>query len=307
MTILFTHASFLDHDTGPHHPERADRLRAVLRALDSPDFAALERRDAPKASIEQVARVHPLAQIESVLDKVPSEGRASIDADTIVSPGSSDAALHAAGALVAAVDAVATGLAKNAFCAVRPPGHHAEPGRAMGFCLFNSVAVGAMQARAVHGLQRVAIVDFDVHHGNGTQAFAWDDRDLFYASTHQMPLYPGTGSVAEKGVGNIVNAPLPPGADGEAFRTAMTSEVLPSLKRFAPDLVMVSAGFDAHARDPLANLNLLEEDFAWATGELLAVADQSAKGRLVSCLEGGYDLQALASSAAAHVSTLMSA
>ena len=307
MTQLYTHASYLEHDTGPHHPERADRLRAVSQALDAPDFAGLDRHKAPQASEEQIARVHSPAQIEAVLGAIPDSGRGSIDADTAVSPGSREAALRAAGALVAAVDAVVSGTTKNAFCAVRPPGHHAEPGRAMGFCLFNSVAVGAMQARAEHGLQRVAVIDFDVHHGNGTQAFAWEDRDFFYASTHQMPLYPGTGRAAEKGVGNIVNAPLPPGADGEVFREAMAGEVLPALKRFAPELVMISAGFDAHARDPLANLNLVEDDFAWATRELMDVADQYAEGRVVSCLEGGYDLQALAASAAAHVTALMEA
>ena len=305
MTHLFSHPSGLDHDTGAHHPERPDRLRAVLKALQAPAFDALERREAPEATTAQIARVHPQAQIEAVLRAVPKQGLAHIDADTVVSPGSGVAALHAAGALVAAVDAVAGGHARSAFCAVRPPGHHAEPGRAMGFCLFNNVAIGAMQARHEHGLQRIAVIDFDVHHGNGTQAFAWEDRDLFYASTHQMPLYPGTGRAAEKGIGNIVNAPLPPGADGEDFRAVMTNEVLPALKRFGPDLVMISAGFDAHARDPLANLNLVEDDYAWATRELMAVADDYAGGRVVSCLEGGYDLQALAASAAAHVRELM--
>jgi acetoin utilization deacetylase AcuC-like enzyme len=305
VTQLYTHEIFLAHDTGPHQPERPDRLRAVLKALDAPGFAALERFEAPAATRDQITRVHPPAQIDGVLATIPGAGLAHIDGDTVVSPQSGDAAFHAAGALCAAVDAVAGGDANNAFCAVRPPGHHAEPSRAMGFCLFNSVAIGAMQARAVHGLERVAVVDFDVHHGNGTQAFAWEDRLFFYASTHQMPLYPGGGRASERGVGNIVNVPLEPGADGEAFRAAMGDTVLPALRRFAPDIVFISAGFDAHARDPLANLNLVEDDFAWATRELMAVAEDHAQGRVVSCLEGGYDLQALASSAAAHVAALM--
>ncbi len=305
VTRLYTHEVFLAHDTGPHHPERPDRLRAVLKGLAVPAFDGLERHVAPAATRAQIERVHPPAQVEGVLSIIPDSGLAPIDGDTVVSQKSGDAAFHAAGALCAAVDAVAGGAAKNAFCAVRPPGHHAEPSRAMGFCLFNSVAIGAMQARAVHGLERVAVVDFDVHHGNGTQAFAWDDRNFFYASTHQMPLYPGSGRAAEKGVGNIVNAPLQPGADGIAFRAVMSETVLPALRRFAPDIVLISAGFDGHARDPLANLNLVEDDFAWVTRELMAVAEESAEGRVVSCLEGGYDLEALAASASAHVAALM--
>ncbi|NQV81031.1 MAG: histone deacetylase family protein [Alphaproteobacteria bacterium] len=305
MTRLYTHEIFLAHDTGPHHPERPDRLRAVLKALEAPAFADLERHAAPLATRDQIERVHPPAQVEGVLGTILDSGLAQIDGDTVVSPKSGDAAFHAAGALCAAVDAVASGAARNAFCAVRPPGHHAEPSRAMGFCLFNSVAIGAMQARVVHGLERVAVVDFDVHHGNGTQAFAWEDRDFFYASTHQMPLYPGSGRPAEKGVGNIVNAPLQPGADGVAFRAVMNETVLPALRRFAPDIVLISAGFDGHARDPLANLNLVEDDYAWVTRALMAVAAESAEGRVVSCLEGGYDLEALAASAAAHVAALM--
>jgi acetoin utilization deacetylase AcuC-like enzyme len=305
MTHFFTHPCFLDHDTGAHHPERPDRLRAVLGALDAPEFEGLERLDAPAATREQIERVHPSAQVDGVLKAVPQAGLGHIDADTVVSPGSGQAAFHAAGALCAAVDVVAKGTASNGFCAVRPPGHHAEPSRAMGFCLFNSVAIGAMQARAIHGLKRVAVIDVDVHHGNGTQAFAWEDPDFFYASTHQMPLYPGSGSVAERGVGNIVNVPLSPGADGEAFRSVVTETVIPALRRFAPEIVMISAGFDAHARDPLANLNLVADDYAWVTRELMLVADEFAGGRVVSCLEGGYDLEGLAESAAAHVRSLM--
>ena len=305
VTQFYTHSCFLDHDTGPHHPERPDRLRAVLRALEAPAFVGLDRIEAPVATRAQIERVHPSAQVDGVLQSIPKDGLASIDADTVVSAGSGIAAFHAAGALCAAVDAVVGGATPHAFCAVRPPGHHAEPSRAMGFCLFNSVAIGAMQARAAHGLERVAVIDVDVHHGNGTQAFAWDDPNFFYASTHQMPLYPGSGRVVEKGAGNIVNVPLQAGADGEAFRAVISETVIPALRRFAPEVVMISAGFDAHARDPLANLNLVADDYAWVTRELMAVAEDVAEGRVVSCLEGGYDLDALAESAAAHVLALM--
>jgi acetoin utilization deacetylase AcuC-like enzyme len=235
----------------------------------------------------------------------PSQGVA-LDGDTIMSEGSAEAALRAAGGACAAVDAVMAGEVGAAFAAVRPPGHHAEPARAMGFCLFNNVAVAALHARARWGLRRVAVVDFDVHHGNGTQAMFWDDADLFFASSHQSPCYPGTGRVGETGVaGNVVNAPLPPGTDGAGFRAAWSGRILPALEGFAPELLIVSAGFDAHRADPLANLNLSETDFAWVTGELVAVADRVAGGRIVSCLEGGYDLAALAASAAAHLKVLM--
>ncbi len=307
-TLLYSHAACTEHDPGSMHPESPARLRAILARLDQTDFADLERREAPRASREQIARVHPAAFVDAVLQAIPESGRVGLDADTIVSPGSGEAALRAAGAVAAAVDAVVAGEAANGFCAVRPPGHHAEPTRAMGFCLFNNVAVGALQAREVHDLARIAVIDFDVHHGNGTQAMFWDDPGLFYASTHQMPLYPGTGSREERGVSNnIVNAPLAPGAGSGDFRKAMTENVLPALEDFNPDLVMISAGFDAHAADPLAGLNLHEEDYAWATEELLAVARRSCAGRLVSTLEGGYDLNALANSAAVHVKCLMAA
>ncbi len=307
-TLLYSHAACAEHDPGSMHPESPARLRAILARLEQTDFADLERREAPRATREQIARVHPAAFVDAVLQAIPKSGRVGLDADTIVSPGSGEAALRAAGAVVAAVDAVVAGEAANGFCAVRPPGHHAEPTRAMGFCLFNNVAVGALQAREVHSLERIAVMDFDVHHGNGTQAMFWDDPNLFYASTHQMPLYPGTGAREERGVSNnIVNAPLAPGAGSGDFRKAMTESVLPALEGFNPDLVMVSAGFDAHAADPLAGLNLHEEDYAWATEELLAVAQRSCKGRLVSTLEGGYDLNALANSVAVHVKCLMAA
>jgi acetoin utilization deacetylase AcuC-like enzyme len=304
-TRLYTHAACLGHDMGHGHPESPARLRAILAALEDQDFDALERVEAPLASIEQISRVHPTAYVNAILHAVPKSGLFALDADTTLSPGSGQAALRAAGAVCAAVDAVARGEAANAFCAVRPPGHHAEPGTAMGFCLFNNVAVGAHQARAVHGLRRVAVVDFDVHHGNGTQAMFEADAEAFYASTHQMPLYPGTGAASETGVGNICNAPLPPFAGSAEFRNSMERTVLPALDDFRPDFLLISAGFDAHRADPLANLQLDEEDFAWATDRLLEIAGRRAHGRVVSALEGGYDLEALAASAAAHVRRLM--
>jgi acetoin utilization deacetylase AcuC-like enzyme len=304
-TRLYTHPACLGHDMGPGHPERPARLQAILQALEDESFAALERAEAPPATMEQLCRVHPRGYVEAILHAVPKAGLFALDPDTTLSPGSGEAALRAAGAVCAAVDAVAQGEIANAFCAVRPPGHHAEPATAMGFCLFNNVAAGAHQARAVHGLKRVAVVDFDVHHGNGTQAMFENDPDAFYASTHQMPLYPGTGAASETGVGNICNAPLPPYAGSQEFRAAMAGRVLPALDRFRPDFLLISAGFDAHRADPLANLELEEEDFAWATEQLLAVASRHASGRVVSALEGGYDLGALAASAAAHVLALM--
>ncbi len=305
-TLLYTHPAFLEHDTGPHHPERADRLRAIHTALESEAFALLERRTAPLAEKAQIERTHEAHYVEWVLGQIPKEGFAGLDADTIVSPGSGEAAFRAAGAVCAAVDAVVAGEAENAFCAVRPPGHHAEPGQAMGFCIFNNVAIGAAHARVVHGLQRVAVVDFDVHHGNGTQAAFAADPDFFYASTHQWPLYPGTGQPHERGVaGNIVNVPLAPFSGSAEFRAAIESRVLPALDAFKPELLIISAGFDAHLRDPLASLNLVEEDYAWVTHKLLELAARHAKRRVVSSLEGGYDLRALAKSVAAHVDVLM--
>ena len=307
-TLFYSHPASLDHDTGAMHPESPARFEAVLAALEAPAFDGLERREAPPAAPAQLARVHAEAYVEAVFEAIPETGHANLDPDTIVSPGSGEAARRAAGAVCAAVDAVAAGEADNAFCAVRPPGHHAEPARSMGFCLFNNVAVGALQARAVHGHERVAVIDFDVHHGNGTQAMFWDDAELFYASTHQMPFYPGTGAMEERGAhGNIVNVPLAAMEGSLEFRHAMSATILPALRRFAPDFVLISAGFDAHEADPLAGLRLHEDDFTWATEELLAVARDSCDGRLVSTLEGGYDLHALAASAAAHVAALMTA
>jgi acetoin utilization deacetylase AcuC-like enzyme len=306
-TAFFTHLACLEHDTGQGHPERAQRLEAVLLALDEPEFAALERREAPLAEIAQVTRVHDKSYASNLLARVPQRGWVALDGDTLMSAGSGEAALRAAGAMVAAVDLVLKNGAANAFCGVRPPGHHAESDMAMGFCLFNNVAIGAAHACAAHGLKRVAIVDFDVHHGNGTQHMFEHDAQVFYASTHQMPLYPGTGARAEKGVGNICNAPLPPFAGGDEFRDAYEEIVLPALDRFRPELIMISAGFDAHRADPLASLELEAEDFGWVTERLCEMAKTHCGGRLVSTLEGGYDLDALAESSAAHVAALLAA
>jgi acetoin utilization deacetylase AcuC-like enzyme len=282
-------------------------LRAVLAALENPEFARLERREAPEAAREDLLRVHPRRHVEGIFAAVPKTGHVGIDADTVLSPGSGEAALRAAGAVVAAVDAVVAKEADNAFCAVRPPGHHAEPQRAMGFCLFNNAAIGALRAREAHGLARVAVVDFDVHHGNGTQAAFEADDTLFYASTHQYPLYPGTGAASETGIGNVVNVPLRPMAGSSQFRLGVTQRILPALDAFRPELVIVSAGFDAHRSDPLAQLMLDEADYTWVTEKLLEIAYRHAAGRLVATLEGGYDLCALAASAAAHIRVLMSA
>jgi acetoin utilization deacetylase AcuC-like enzyme len=305
-TLLLTHPACLDHLMPAGHPERPDRLRAVERVLADQRFNALKREDAPRAETEAIARAHPLAYIEAIRQASPKDGLVHLDADTSMSPGSYEAALRAAGGAVRAVDAVMAGEAANAFVATRPPGHHAETARPMGFCLFNNAAIAARHARVHHGLARAAIVDFDVHHGNGSQEIFWADPTVMYCSTHQMPLYPGTGAKSERGEHDtIVNAPLRPGDGGEKFREAFESEILPRLRAFRPELVVVSAGFDAHQRDPLANLTFVEADFEWATRKLMEIADQSASGRVVSVLEGGYDLQGLANSVAAHAAALM--
>jgi acetoin utilization deacetylase AcuC-like enzyme len=306
-TLLYTHPICLEHDPGAGHPESAARLRAVLAALADPQFAGIERREAPEAALDDLLLVHPRRHVERILNAVPGAGHVAIDADTVLSPASGRAALRAAGGVTAAVDAVVAGQADNAFCAIRPPGHHAEPDRAMGFCLFNNAAIGALRAREVHGLERVAVVDFDVHHGNGTQAAFAANENLFYASTHQYPLYPGTGAASETGVGNIVNVPLRPMSGSGPFRRAFSERVLPALDDFRPDLVIVSAGFDAHRADPLAQLMLEESDYTWVTEKLVELAARHAEGRVVSTLEGGYDLIALGASAAAHLRVLMAA
>ncbi|MEO5626885.1 MAG: histone deacetylase family protein [Dokdonella sp.] len=302
---LYTHALCLEHDPGPGHPESPARLAAVLVALDDPRFALLDRIDAPRATHAQLARVHRAELIDEILTNVPEAGWVRLDADTVMSPASAEAALRAAGAVCAAVDAAISNARPRAFCAVRPPGHHATPSAAMGFCLFNSIAVGAAHAIAQHGLARVAIVDFDVHHGNGTQDIFWNDARVLYASSHQWPLYPGTGARGETGTGNIVNAPLAAGAGSKEFRHAYESIVLPALEAFAPQLVMISAGFDAHRLDPLANLNLDADDYGWVTRRLVDLANRHACGRIVSSLEGGYSLTALRESTAAHVDALL--
>ncbi|WEN16827.1 histone deacetylase family protein [Rhodanobacter sp. AS-Z3] len=302
---LYTHSACLHHDPGPGHVERPARLRAVLQALDHDRFATLDRIEAPQATAEQLLRVHSAAHVAEVMTGAPAGELLALDSDTVMSCGSTEAALRAAGAVVAAVDAVLAGATRRAFCAVRPPGHHATRERAMGFCLFNNVAVAAAHALAVHGLKRVAIADFDVHHGNGTQDIFEREPRVLFASSHQSPLYPDSGFEDERGVGNICNATLSPGAGSHEFRELWDGTLLPRLHAFKPQLVLVSAGFDAHRNDPLADLRLGQEDYAWITERLVALAEAHADGRLVSTLEGGYDLAALATSSSAHVTALM--
>lgn len=303
--FVFTHSACFGHDTGPGHPECAERLGAVIDGLRTA-FDDAQWREAPRASRGQLLHVHDASLLEAVLQTRP-DGRIMLDPDTVLSPASAEAALRAAGAGVAAVDAVfGDEETHSAFCAVRPPGHHATAGAAMGFCLFNSIAVAARHALDKHGLSRVAIADFDVHHGNGTQAIFEADPRVLYVSSHQLPLYPDTGRADERGVGNIVNAPLPPGADGTAFRKVWRDTLLPAINAFRPQLVLVSAGFDAHWRDPLAQLRLDSDDYAWVTGQLVALAHRHARGRIVSMLEGGYDLEALRECSVAHVRALTS-
>jgi acetoin utilization deacetylase AcuC-like enzyme len=281
-------------------------MRAIDRALEAETFLTLDRAIAPWGTLEQVELAHPLPYITGIRDACPEEGLVRIDADTTVSPGTWEAAMRGVGAACQAVDEVMTRKARNAFSASRPPGHHAERSQSMGFCFFNNAAIAARHAQKAHGAQRVAIVDFDVHHGNGTQDILWSDASIMYASTHQAPLYPGTGAVSDTGEhGTIVNAPLASGDGAEEFNAAMREAILPKLRSFKPDLVIISAGFDMHTRDPLANIHLKEEDFVWVTEQLMELAEQTCGGRVVSLLEGGYDLQGLSQSVAAHVSTLM--
>jgi len=305
-TLLISHPACLVHDMGEGHPERPDRLRAIDRVLEGEVFQMLARDVAPRVEIAALARVHPLDYIEAIRAATPARGHVAIDQDTSMNPGTFEAALRSAGGGVFAVDEVMTRKVRNAFVATRPPGHHCETATPMGFCFFNNVAVAARHARAAYGVERVAIMDFDVHHGNGTQHIFWDDPNVMYASTHEMPLYPGTGSIGERGEHDqIVNAPLRAGDAGDTFREAMEAAILPRIGDFAPDLVIISAGFDAHRRDPLANLNFVEADYVWATRKLMEIAQKHCSGRVVSMLEGGYDLDGLARSVAAHVRTLM--
>jgi acetoin utilization deacetylase AcuC-like enzyme len=305
-TLLLSHPACLNHLTPAGHPERPDRLRAIDRALEDETFQLLVRVEAPLGSADIAALCHPMDYVEAIRDASPTEGLVRLDADTAMSPGSFEAALRAVGGARLAVDEVMAGKVANAFVATRPPGHHTETARPMGFCLFNNAAIAARYAQSKHGVERAAIVDFDVHHGNGSQDIFWSDKTVMYCSTHEMPLYPGTGAVNERGDFNtIVNAPLSAGDGGDAFRQAFATVILPRLREFKPDIMIISAGFDAHTRDPLANLNLVEADFSWVTKKLMEIADTHAKSRVVSLLEGGYDLQGLSRSVAAHVGALM--
>ena len=304
-TILYEHPVFLEHHVPPGHPERPDRLRALNALLEHENFRALDRREAPTANEDAVTLAHPESFLFEVMRMMPEEGMRQIEADTHASPESLKAALTGIGGAMAGVDDVFMGKADNVFVASRPPGHHAEHDKVMGFCLFNNVAIAARHAQKAHGAERVAIIDFDVHHGNGTQDIFQADPSVLYCSTHQMPLYPGTGAKKETGVGNIVNAPLRPHDGSAEFRDAVRSRVMPALHDFRPDLVIISAGFDAHHRDPLAQINLVGDDFDWITGQLMDVAGKYAGNRVVSVLEGGYDLEGLAESAGLHICRLM--
>jgi acetoin utilization deacetylase AcuC-like enzyme len=306
-TLIYTHEACFEHRPGPHHPESPERLAAVLQALKTPEFADAVWRDAPMGSFEQVLQIHTPEYVENVQTLSPQEGYRALDGgDTIMSSGTLDAVMRCVGAACAGVDDVVAGTAGNVFCATRPCGHHAESDRAMGFCVFNQAAIAALHARQRHGIQRVAVVDFDVHHGNGTQNSFYEDADLFYGSCHQSQFYPGTGARHETGVAhNIVNIPLARGCGSATFRAAMNDRMLPALRQFAPELLIISAGFDAHHLDPLGGLQFTDDDYHWITRELLKVADETAGGRVVSVLEGGYSLEGLASGTAAHVRALM--
>lgn len=308
-TLLLSHSSFADHAPPEGHPERPDRIRAVNKLLEGAEFSSLKRENAEPGERRHVLRAHPEDFVEAIEQASPGagEGLVQLDGDTYMGPNSLEVVMRAIGAMTRGIDEVVAGNVQNAFCAVRPPGHHAEKTKPMGFCIYNVMAIAAHYARAEKGMERVAVVDFDVHHGNGTQDILWEERDLMYASTHQMPLYPGTGARSETGVGNIHNAPLSSGAEGDSFQEALNSVVFPALDDFKPDIILVSAGFDAHRNDPLAGLNLVEDDFGWATLKLMDYADKYCDGRLVSVLEGGYDLDGLTGSVAAHVKALMQA
>ena len=307
-TLFVSHPATLDHDPGPGWPDRPERLKAIFAALADARFASLARLEAPRVSNEALLRVHSKAHLARLEQLSPATGVAHPGADVVMSAGTLEAAMRAAGGAVAAVDAVMRGAARNAFVAARPPGHHARGDEAMGFCFFNNAAIAAKHARAVHGAGRVAIFDFDVHHGNGVQELFWNEKNVLYCSTHQSPLYPGTGTVTETGAhDNIVNAPLRKGDGGEAFRAALKARVLPRLDAFSPDLVILCAGFDAHLHDPLGGLRFVEEDFRDATLRVMEIAARRCGGRIVSLLEGGYNPPDLAKSAATHVGALMEA
>jgi len=305
-TLYVSHPASFDHEVPEGHPERPARMRAIERALEDERFAALVRVQAPRADPSAATLVHPADYVEALIAAVPEHGMVAIDSDTILSSGSLEATLRAMGGANHAVDAVMGGECTNAFVAMRPPGHHAERTQAMGFCLFNHAAIAARHAQAAHGAERVALVDWDVHHGNGSQDIFWDDGNVLYCSTHQMPLYPGTGAASERGEKNtIVNVPLRANDDGEIFRDAFETAILPRLEAFQPDLIVISAGFDGHRLDPLANLRLEAEDYGWATRRIMEIAGRRAGGRVVSVLEGGYSLEGLSKSVAAHVHALM--
>src|ERR1700710_2925209 len=305
-TLLLTHRASLDHLTPPGHPERPDRIRAIDQVLGENRFEKLVREEAPEGTLDLVRLCHDEHYVEELRRIAPDKGLVYLDGDTSMSPGTWEAVMRGVGGAVAATDAVMSGTSDNAFVAMRPPGHHAETNQPMGFCFFDHAAIAARHAQRKYGIARAAVVDFDVHHGNGTQEIFWSDPTLMYCSTHQMPLYPGTGAADERGDhDNIVNAPLRSGDGGEQFKAAMETRILPRLSAFGPELVIISAGFDAHKRDPLANLQFVEEDFGWATRKIMEVADKTAQGRVVSVLEGGYDLEGLSKSAAAHGTALM--
>lgn len=305
-TLLLHHPAFAAHRTAPGHPERPDRYRAVAAALSRPQFDALVREEAEPADLAATRYVHSNRHVDALESARPDAGYVYLDGgDTMMDPSTWEAALRGVGATLQAVDRVLAGDAQNAFVACRPPGHHAETERAMGFCLFNNISIGARHAQRKHGLLRVAIVDFDVHHGNGTQQIFYSDPSVLYASTHQMPLFPGTGAVRETGVGNIFNSPLAPGDGGAELRAAFQDRIVPALQAFSPELIIVSAGFDAHERDPLGSLTMTAADFTWVTRELMTTAEKLCDGRLVAVLEGGYDLQGLTDSVTAHVGELL--
>ena len=304
-TQLYSHDIHQQHLTPPGHPERVQRLEVVMQALAEPQFDKLVRKPSVKCDEAVMELVHPAEFIKAIKAQMPQEGVAKLAEDTHISPKSWQSVVHAVGASLSAVDAVFNKEADNAFLAIRPPGHHAEKATAMGFCLVNNIAIAARYAQEKHGAQRIAIVDWDVHHGNGTQDIFQDDENVLFASTHQMPLYPGSGKESEKGVGNIFNTPLREGDDGDVFREAFNSRILPAVENFSPDLILISAGFDAHYRDPLGGLKLVPDDFDWATAKLMELATKFCNNRVVSLLEGGYDLQGLSESTSAHVSRLM--